>query len=115
MITIIECKQQCNIEQDLLDFESWFRRVIPAVVGTVQAHLDRRVFETQADLDAAKALLADDDTALDTAMLITEDLRHAMLMMVAHWFENRETVSALTMKSVPMSYQYLLDPYRLMF
>jgi hypothetical protein len=113
MITVSECKQQCSIEENMLDFEGWFRRTIPAVVATVQAHLNRKLYETQEALDAAKALLETGDTSLDTAMVVTEDLKHAMLMMIAHWFENRETATSLTIKNVPMAFDFLVGPYRI--
>lgn len=112
MITIQECKQQCSIEQTILDFEPWFRRTIPAAVATVKAQINRPLYETQALLDADLAALAEGDNSLGTALVVTEDLRHAMLMLIAHWFENRESGSPLTIKDVPMGFDFLVEPHR---
>lgn len=38
-------------------------------------------------------------------------LIYAILMFVAHLYEHRETVSDVAMTEVPMSVQYLLEPY----
>ncbi|MGJ8680512.1 head-tail connector protein [Paraglaciecola sp.] len=112
MITVSECKQQCSIEEGLIDFDPWFARIILAATAALQSYLNRKLFANQSDLDAAKSQLEDDDNSLDTAMVITEDLKHAMLMMIAHWFENRETASSSTIKNVPVAFQFLAGPYR---
>ena len=44
---------------------------------------------------------------------IPEDLRHAIILMVAHWYEHREpVVVGTTAAEVPMSAQSLLNRYR---
>lgn len=44
-----------------------------------------------------------------------EAIRHAMLMMIAHWFENRESVTNVAALEVPLSTQALLAPYRIYY
>ena len=106
MIKVSECKEQCSIDADLVDFDPWFRRTAPAATTAVQTHLNRKLYATQEELTA--------DTAAPVgAMVVTEDLRHAMLMLIAHWFENRETSSELTIKDVPMAFDFLTAPYKL--
>lgn len=39
-------------------------------------------------------------------------LVHAMLMLAAHWYNQRESVSATQMYAVPDSLQALIKPYR---
>lgn len=113
MITIDQCKSQCNIELEELEFDRWFRQTIPAVTALIKNYLNRPLYDSKDALDAAKAELEDEDTSLNTAIIFSDDLKHAMLMMIAHWFENRETTSSLTIKDVPMSFHFLVDPYRL--
>ena len=112
MITVAQCKTQCAIGEDELEFEGWFNQTIPAVVAAVRNAINRPLYDTQASLDAAIAALAVGDTSLTAAMVVTDDLKHAMLMMIGHWFENREASSSLTIKEVPMAFDFLVSPYR---
>lgn len=49
-----------------------------------------------------------------TVGAIPTPLRHALLMLVGHWYENREAVvnSIAIPKVMPFAVQALLDPYR---
>jgi uncharacterized phiE125 gp8 family phage protein len=42
-----------------------------------------------------------------------EGLQHAILMLVAHWYENRENASVASLSDVPMGVSALLDQYRI--
>jgi len=39
-------------------------------------------------------------------------IRHAILMLGAHWYNQRESVSGVQMHAVPDSLQALIKPYR---
>ncbi len=39
-------------------------------------------------------------------------IRHAVLMLGAHWYNQRESVSSVQMHNVPDSLQALIKPYR---
>ena len=39
---------------------------------------------------------------------VPADARHVMLMLIAHWYENREAVSELKLEAVPMAVESLL-------
>lgn len=43
---------------------------------------------------------------------VPETLRHAILMLVAYWFEQRESAAGRTMTSVPLGFDALIAPYR---
>jgi len=40
------------------------------------------------------------------------DVQKAILLIASHWHENREASSPLTIKEVPLSYQYLLNSHK---
>lgn len=44
---------------------------------------------------------------------VPQTIRHAILLLVGHMYENREASSPLTIKTVPMAYDSLLAPYRI--
>lgn len=133
MITIAECKIQCNLLEEEVDFDPWFDQTIPAVVLFVSNAIKRKLYATQQELDAVlpvepSVVDAENPTteetallvayeielaaALSSTMVITPDLKLAMLMCIGHWFNNRETTSALSLNEVPMSFQALVGPYR---
>lgn len=39
-------------------------------------------------------------------------IRHAVLLIGAHWYNQRESVSSVQMRAVPDSLQALIKPYR---
>lgn len=50
-----------------------------------------------------------------TPSAVPQPLKQAMLMLISHWFENRETVNVGTsVNELPFSVQMLLQPYRIM-
>lgn len=46
-----------------------------------------------------------------TAASVPASIRQAMLLLVAHWYRNREAVTAAAMSDLPMGVQSLLTPY----
>lgn len=46
--------------------------------------------------------------------MVPADLIHAILMTVAHWYENREAVSEGSLKEVPMAVESILARYRVL-
>jgi uncharacterized phiE125 gp8 family phage protein len=49
------------------------------------------------------------------AASVPEDLKLAMLLLIGHWYEHRESVTIGNMKDVPMGYDPLITPYKLIF
>lgn len=39
-------------------------------------------------------------------------VKHAILLLVGHFYANRESVSFATASEIPLAYQYLLQPYK---
>ncbi len=48
------------------------------------------------------------------ASAVPEPIKHAILMLIGHWYENRETVVVGTIsKPIELAFQSLLSPYRM--
>ena len=51
--------------------------------------------------------------AAENALVLDDDVRLAMLLLVAHWYEHREAASEATgMKVLPLAVDALIGPYR---
>lgn len=105
VITITECKLQCNIDESEMDFDRWFTQSIPATILSVQQSVNRKLYATQVLLDA-------DDEAPSSAIVFNAELKMAALMLIGHWFVNRESSSALNLNYVPMGYDFLISHHR---
>ncbi len=52
-------------------------------------------------------------TAIRTGLHLPDDIRLGMLMLVSHFYENRSTVTDVEKMELPMSFNWLVVPYRL--
>ena len=100
MITLEQVKFQCRIDHD--DEDALLAGYIAAARDHVQMHLDRTIYELAVPSD-------DECGVIDNA-----SFDQATLMIVAHWYAHRESVSDSSMTEVPMGVNYLLQPYRRM-
>lgn len=50
-----------------------------------------------------------------TALSVPAPLRAALLLLVAHLFENRESVTAQNLKEAPQAVEWLAEPYRVTY
>lgn len=46
-------------------------------------------------------------------VLIADDVLLALMLLVGHWYENRENSSDVSKAPVPFGFSSLLEPYRL--
>lgn len=105
MLTKEQVKHHCNIEQDFTEDDDWIDKGIKAAERHVEKWTRRRLYEKADD----PLYLADPD-----ALLYSEDIEMAMLMLIAHWYTNRETVSTgSTTSALAFSTEALLQPYRI--
>lgn len=47
------------------------------------------------------------------AAAVEQPIKQALLLMIGHWYANREAVSEASLKEVPMSAKWLLGPYKM--
>ncbi len=105
MLTKEQVKRHCNIEQDFTEDDIWIDTSIKAAARYVETWTRRRLYDTADDPD----YLVDPDR-----LLYGEDIEMAMLMLIAHWYTNRETVSTgSTTSALAFSTEALLQPYRI--
>lgn len=84
----------------------------------VENTIGRRVFDVgplSPDLTAEQLAALLPVGAPDGALPLDDDLRLAMLLLVAHWDKNREAVSengVQTQQPLPLAFAALTNPYR---
>ncbi|MGJ3500341.1 head-tail connector protein [Piscirickettsia salmonis] len=84
-----------NSEDDYLEF------ILAAALQAAEDYLDRAIVNNTDDLEA-----------IENSVLINKSIEIAILMSAGHFYENRESTSTLTVKEVPMSTHFLLNPHR---
>lgn len=89
VLTLDEIKLHCHIEADQTVEDA-------ALLG----------FEMAARLHTQRVLRRTIDAT------VGENVKQAMLVLIAHWYRNREAVGTDKMNAVPLSYMALLQPER---
>lgn len=101
--TLEQVKAQCRIDADDDTENDLLKIYIGAAFKTVENYLNRPLSE-----------MAPAEDAPPTMLQVTDDIRLAMLLVIAHWYENREPViSATVVRELPLSYRSLLSSYRI--
>lgn len=105
MLTKEQVKTHCRIDADSTEEDGWIETSIKGATRYVQNWTRRRLYENAAD----PLYLPDPD-----GLLYGEDIEMAMLMLIAHWYANREAViTSGTSSTVDLAVESLLQPYRI--
>ncbi len=107
MLTAEQVKHHCNIEPEFTEDDAWLQARIKAAALYVENYTQRRLYEFADD----PLYQADED-----ALLYGEDIETAMLLLIGHWYANREAVVVGTNNaSAPLDFAVdaLLQPYRI--
>lgn len=105
MLTKEQVKTHCRLDAESTAEDAWIEIRIKAAVLYVQRWTRRRLYEKADD----PLYMADPD-----ALLYAEDIETAMLMLIAHWYENREAVITNgTSSAIDLAVESILQPYRI--
>lgn len=102
LLTLEEIKRQLRLEEDYSDEDSFLEALGKAVQSRTETYLNRKLY------DAATGVPADDPDGL----LIPDDIRLGMLLLVTHFYENRSSVTEVEKTEMPQSFTWLVGPYR---
>lgn len=100
ILTLPEIKAQLRIEDDFTDEDALLTRLGGAAEARTSNYLNRRLYATEVP-----------DTDED-GLLVSDDIRQAMLMLCSHLYENRSSTSDVEMTEMPQSFKWLVDAYR---
>lgn len=98
-------KNHCRVEPEFTLDDSLFLTYTGAAKRYVETWTRRTLY------------LESTDDGYDTdenRLLIGEDIRTVMLLLIGHWYANRESVVVgQTVSSLPLAVESLLQPYRI--
>ncbi|HHQ6553286.1 TPA: head-tail connector protein [Serratia fonticola] len=98
-------KQHCRIESDFTGDDTLIETYTRAATRYVETWTRRKLYKTADDAGYAE----DEDS-----LLLGDDVVSAMLLLIGHWYANRETVNIGNITSeLPFATTALLQPYRI--
>lgn len=105
MLELDLVKQHCRIELDFIEDDTLLNTYITAAARYVETWTRRNLYQAETDAGYAE----DEDR-----ILLTDDVKAAMLLLIGHWYANREAVATdKTPATVPFAVDSLLQPYRI--
>lgn len=95
-LTLEMLKQQCNIDPWFEGDDNYLTLLGDAAEQAVENQLDKSL----------------DDITMERGGILPAPLIQAMLLSVAHWYMNRESVTYSNAAKLPMGYDFLVAPYK---
>lgn len=110
MLELDIIKQHVRLELDFSDDDALLGVYRNATVEYVENYTGRALLKTEDELPQDE----DGEPDADYALVINDAVRSAMLLMIGHWYVNREAVVIGSIPAeVPMAVTALLQPYRI--
>lgn len=100
LLTLEEIKQQCRVELDFTEDDTLLTAIGLAAQTRTETRINRKLYAE-----------APPETDPDGLML-PDDVKQAMLMLVSYWYENRVAANDFEQSEAPLAYNWLVDPYR---
>lgn len=105
-------KKHVRLELDYSDEDALLETYSTAAQRYAENHTGRTLYATEAEVPKDSEGLPEDEHAL----VLDDDITTAILLLIGHWYANRESVVIGTIVSeVPMAVEALLAPYRHFF
>ncbi|HEJ8017757.1 TPA: phage gp6-like head-tail connector protein [Serratia marcescens] len=105
MLKLELVKDHCRLEPDFSADDT----LIGVYIGAAKKHVEMYTRRTLYASESDPGYDADEDH-----LLLEDDVRTAMLLLIGHWYANRETVNIGNITSeLPFATQALLQPYRI--
>lgn len=96
MIELSEIKLQCRIEIEDTYEDCYLEMLLKAAQSYIDTFLNQKVRWDGSTGDIP----------------LYHDIKLAALMLIGHWYENREATTAINLKEVPLATNCLLEQYR---
>lgn len=101
IIETADIKKQLRIETT--DEDAYLEALGSAAVEAFQNYTGTILFSFGTDLTDEP----------DNSLIVSESIKLGALLLIGHWYENRETTTKLQLSKVQMATEYLWNPYRI--
>ena len=110
MLDLSIIKPHVRLELDETDEDVLLETYATAAQRLVENRTGRTLYATEGEIPTDSETGEPTDTS---ALVLDDDLTTAMLLLIGHWFENREAVviGSITAE-LPMAVEALIGPYR---
>ncbi|WP_343530280.1 head-tail connector protein [Yokenella regensburgei] len=102
LLSMEDIKAQLRLDDDFSDEDTLLTLLGKAAQSRTENYLNRRLYEKPQDIPP------DDPDGL----VMSDEVKLAMLMLVSHFYENRSAVTEVEKLELPMSFNWLVGPYR---
>lgn len=104
MLDLEIIKQHCRVEQEDAEEDALLETYATAARRLIENKTRRRLYATQNEVP---------DDGDESALILDDDISTAMLLVIGHWYANRESVVVGTITSeLPMAVDSLVKPYQ---
>lgn len=100
LLTLEEIKAQCRIEPDFDEEDTLLNLIGSAVQNRTETRINRKLYAGEVPVTDFHGLE------------MSDDLKMAMLMLAAYWYENRTAANDFEQSEAPLAFNWLVDPYR---
>lgn len=107
MLDLATVRAQLRIDEDDTSEDLLISGYLVAAKRAAANHVNRCVYWDAAERPQDPALVPDD--AIDAG----EDIQLAVLLLVGHYYNNREAASEANQSQIPLGVNHLLNPYRI--
>jgi hypothetical protein len=109
MLELDIIKVHCRIEPDFIDDDALLDTYANAARRLVETHTGRTLYATLAEVPKD----GEGNVADEHYLLLDDAVTTAMLLLIGHWYENREAaVIGATATDLPLAVDALIIPYR---
>lgn len=109
MLDLSIIKPHVRLELDDTEEDVLLETYATAAQRLVENQTGRTLYATSGEIPVG----SDEEPVNDDALVLDDDLTTAMLLLIGHWFENREAVVIGTIVAeLPMAVEALIAPYR---
>lgn len=102
LLTLPEIKGQLRLDDEFTDEDALLSILGEAVQTRTETFLNRKLYAPDKEIP---------DTDPD-GLTLPADIKLGMLLLVTHFYENRSSVSEVEKVELPMSFNWLVGPYR---
>ncbi|WBM69135.1 head-tail connector protein [Buttiauxella sp. WJP83] len=102
LVDLDDIKKQLRLEVDYTEEDDYLTLIGEAAEAKTETYLKRSLY-------ALNETIPDSDP---DGMHLTKDIRLGLLFLIAHFYENRSTVSEVEMSEMPLTYTWLVGPHR---